>query len=412
MQSDALVVTKGCWGSRKAKRFLVLRNFELLSFVAEEDKEAEQALDLRACDAVSGHEGERMLEIVTASTTVTFQVKELNTYNAWANVLRAFSGRTKVWHPLTMPLVFYQGLHACLDYLQAHGTRTEGIFRISADERAVRAELMSIFAGGRWKEGNKGEREREATADDDTVAKEENEVTITTSCHNEVRPNTDADTSSSEKVFLQSAVLKRLLHELPETLVTNAIYQVLQDPKRPPTEEELLKLVTEMPRPNHEILEKLCRLMAAVAANSEETKMDVENVCVCVMPSLCRKDRSLLEHLTVNLSSLLGLFQDVLGVRVSRGSEGGVPPTPELHHNPLDPAMPMGGILASPEGSPLMTKALLPPKVKSRKSSTKTRKSHSGFVLPPKKTLHDLELASDGGNNGPVPLVNEPPEGD
>jgi hypothetical protein len=164
----------------------------------------------------------------------------------------------------------------CIAFLQEHGTHDEGLFRMSASSDQIIASTKQIMrARGSIEEG--------------------------TSCH------------------VVSGVLKLLLRELPETILTNRFYEYLTK-SPPPTSHAVQSKVVTLPDANREVLDALFALMVAVASNEAETKMDLGNLGTCLTPALSRKDHSIVEHMALSFDPLFRYYEEKLNfVRPKKG---------------------------------------------------------------------------------------------
>jgi len=92
--------------------------------------------------------------------------------------------------------------------------------------------------------------------------------------------------------FTIASLLKMYLHDLPEPLLTKALHQKLLDTQLVPdkTDDErvaaVAALLKQIPDINKAILWNVMALAHAIADRSEENKMNIENIAVCLGPTL------------------------------------------------------------------------------------------------------------------------------
>ena len=98
----------------------------------------------------------------------------------------------------------------------------------------------------------------------------------------EIPASVDCDTVAS--------TLKKLLRELPETLLTNHLFSSFTSDV-PPDYQQLQQLCHSLPADNFEILAKLTDIMHAIVHNEDVTQMGYENLAMVIGPNLSRKDR-------------------------------------------------------------------------------------------------------------------------
>ena len=110
--------------------------------------------------------------------------------------------------------------------------------------------------------------------------------------------------------------LKRMLREAPETVLTNRLYALFADSPTPPTPQEIQACVAQLPSHTRELLQLLFQTLHAISENVSVTKMTYHNLEVCLMPMLSRKDRSILEHMTVSFLPLLDYFRRLSQARL------------------------------------------------------------------------------------------------
>eukprot|EP00479_Gromia_sphaerica_P006417 TRINITY_DN1811_c0_g1_i1.p1 TRINITY_DN1811_c0_g1~~TRINITY_DN1811_c0_g1_i1.p1 ORF type:complete len:433 (-),score=93.52 TRINITY_DN1811_c0_g1_i1:55-1353(-) len=99
-----------------------------------------------------------------------------------------------------------------------------------------------------------------------------------------------------------ACVAKQLVRNLPETLLTNQLFDRFI---RVQSAEELQVLIHYLPPKYKEILQRLSEVMALVCNNEESTKMDCKNLAVVVGPNLMKKNGDIEFADTLNLFLLL-----------------------------------------------------------------------------------------------------------
>ncbi|XP_060602729.1 ralA-binding protein 1-A-like isoform X5 [Ruditapes philippinarum] len=157
----------------------------------------------------------------------------------------------------------------CIDYIEEHGLRCEGIYRISGVKSKVQ-HLKDLY--------NRGE----------AVYLEEHEPNIV------------------------AGVLKQFLRELPEPVLTNALIPKFEEASTIRNErrriEGFLKLINELPQCNRLLLSWMIVHMTHVIERQKENKMTLQNVSIVLSPTMQISHRVL----NVLFSHTKQLFKDTV----------------------------------------------------------------------------------------------------
>lgn len=313
----------GCCSKPRTKRSAKLVNY-LLNLSDIKTNALLESVDLRSAKSISFSEDGEEVTISLGDREILLQSDNLK---KWKNQLDVYNGREKQWSPIPMPTSYHRCTVKCLEHLMKCGTETEGLFRVAA----IDADIAKLF--------------QSLVADDVNLA-----------------PGTDP--------HLVAGTLKRLLRDMPETLLTNKFYSFLIESQPPPVASEVAESVRLLPAANRDLLNSLFELLITIAKNSAKTKMDMASLGICVNPQLGRKDKSIIENLKDSLQPLYVHYEKLHNyVPPNRHSEE--TPTPadvDRPNFPTTKGSPNGG-LPPKKQSGLASGHKLPPKKKSGKGS-------------------------------------------
>lgn len=158
--------------------------------------------------------------------------------------------RTMMYDGVRLPAVFRE----CVDYMEKHGMKCEGIYRVSGIKSKV-DELKAAY-----------DREESPNLE-------------------EYEPNTVA------------SLLKQYLRDLPENLLTKELMPRFEEACGRTTEmekvQEFQRLLRELPECNHLLLSWLIVHMDHVISKELETKMNVQNISIVLSPTVQISNRVL-----------------------------------------------------------------------------------------------------------------------
>ncbi|CAH6792013.1 ralA-binding protein 1 [Phodopus roborovskii] len=158
--------------------------------------------------------------------------------------------RTMMYDGVRLPAVFRE----CIDYMEKHGMKCEGIYRVSGIKSKV-DELKAAY-----------DREESPNLED-------------------YEPNTVA------------SLLKQYLRDLPENLLTKELMPRFEEACGRATEmekvQELQRLLKELPECNHLLISWLIVHMDHVIAKELETKMNIQNISIVLSPTVQISNRVL-----------------------------------------------------------------------------------------------------------------------
>nr|Q62796.3 RecName: Full=RalA-binding protein 1; Short=RalBP1; AltName: Full=Cytocentrin; AltName: Full=Dinitrophenyl S-glutathione ATPase; Short=DNP-SG ATPase; AltName: Full=Ral-interacting protein 1 [Rattus norvegicus]AAA80654.1 RalBP1 [Rattus norvegicus] len=179
--------------------------------------------------------------------------------------------RTMMYDGIRLPAVFRE----CVDYMEKHGMKCEGIYRVSGIKSKV-DELKAAY-----------DREESPNLE-------------------EYEPNTVA------------SLLKQYLRDLPENLLTKELMPRFEEACGRTTEvekvQEFQRLLRELPEYNHLLLSWLIVHMDHVIAKELETKMNIQNISIVLSPTVQISNRVLY----VLFTHVQELFGTVLLKQVTR----------------------------------------------------------------------------------------------
>ncbi|XP_062933278.1 ralA-binding protein 1 [Cynocephalus volans] len=158
--------------------------------------------------------------------------------------------RTMMYDGVRLPAVFRE----CIDYVEKHGMKCEGIYRVSGIKSKV-DELKAAY-----------DREESPNLE-------------------EYEPNTVA------------SLLKQYLRDLPENLLTKELMPRFEEACGRNTEsekvQELQRLLKDLPECNHLLISWLIVHMDHVIAKELETKMNIQNISIVLSPTVQISNRVL-----------------------------------------------------------------------------------------------------------------------
>eukprot|EP01083_Nonionella_stella_P019292 53631_1 len=194
--------------------------------------------DLSGCKSVEQID-ERSFTIAFLEKIVTFRAENANELQAWISVLSVYVGFKR---PIPVPSVMFEGIMTSLVILEGEGPGTSGIFTRPSDPDRVKGIVNTIFHKG---------------------------------C--------DIFETIAEDAHLIAAVLKFLLNELPETLLTESRLDGFVDAKSTP---QLLALVRDLPSDRHDLLARLFSVFRTIT-QSPESNINPETLASNLGDTVC-----------------------------------------------------------------------------------------------------------------------------
>lgn len=230
------------------KKYFKVQNTVLNYYQKPKDAKPKGSIDLRETVEVLLDEGNaRMFTIVTAKRQYTLKAPSPEECLLWVEILSAFNGMAEYPHsPIPIPEPVAKALQASLAFLLRHGINHEGLFRVCGSSTEIDILYFELIQGG-------------------------------------------YDALGRADIHVCAGVVKKMLQEMPETLLTNQLfYTIVND--APPDHNKLNEAVHKLPDNNRHILELISQLMVDVCRNHEWTQMTSSNLAVCIGPSIGRKD--------------------------------------------------------------------------------------------------------------------------
>ncbi|XP_078544263.1 ralA-binding protein 1 [Lissotriton helveticus] len=198
--------------------------------------------------------------------------------------------RTMIYDGIRLPAVFRE----CIDYVEKHGMKCEGIYRVSGIKSKV-DELKASY-----------DREESPNLDD-------------------YEPNTVA------------SLLKQYLRELPENVLTKELMPRFEEACGKSTDSERVqecqRLLKDLPECNYSLVSWLIVHMDHVIAKELETKMNIQNISIVLSPTVQISNRVLYVFFT-HVQDLFGgikLKQVIKPLRWSNMAT--MPALPETQEN-------------------------------------------------------------------------------
>jgi len=198
--------------------------------------------------------------------------------------LTTYDRKFDISHHLLIPLSYCKGILCCIEHLQKTGAfDVEGIFRLPGRPHECRDLLNNYLVNGKF------EIDKEIT------------------------------------VHAVATVLKTLLSSLPETILTNILYQDFLTATEKKDIEELGKLISSLPPQNKLLLMELLGLSKAIC-DSESSRMTSVTLSLVLGPSLLlNDDPELLMQLRNTMSPFFTLvsehYETLLGSTVQKELE-------------------------------------------------------------------------------------------
>ncbi|XP_069469491.1 ralA-binding protein 1 [Ambystoma mexicanum] len=198
--------------------------------------------------------------------------------------------RTMMYDGIRLPSVFRE----CIDYVEKHGMKCEGIYRVSGIKSKV-DELKAVY-----------DREESPNLDD-------------------YEPNTVA------------SLLKQYLRELPENVLTKELLPRFEDACGRSTDSERVqecqRLLKDLPECNYYLISWLIVHMDHVITKELETKMNIQNISIVLSPTVQISNRVLYVFFT-HVQELFGGMKLKQVIKPLRWSNMATMPTlPETQDN-------------------------------------------------------------------------------
>jgi len=258
-----------------------MANYTLILDYAQRGGTPPESIDLRLVKRVFFCEDGRSFKIQLEKRELSFTTDSKESLEPWKSLLEVYNGRPKVWSPVPIPVSFHRAIAKCIAFLLRPGAASEeeGIFRVSASSTDIQ-DLFTLLMT--TKEGIPEESD----------------------CH------------------VVGGCLKKLLRDLPETLLTKKLYLFLTQSSPPPVASEVAESVSSLPPANRDLLLSLFQLLVLVAANKSKTKMDMAGLEICILPTLGLKEKSVIENMRDSLEPLFAHYEKLLGYEGDGEGEG------------------------------------------------------------------------------------------
>mmetsp|Transcript_5552 Transcript_5552/g.8449 ORF Transcript_5552/g.8449 Transcript_5552/m.8449 type:complete len:453 (+) Transcript_5552:9-1367(+) len=163
-------------------------------------------------------------------------------------------------------------IHKCVTYLRETGSvRSQGLFRLAGDQMQENLVKVRLY-------GANYDPDAEATV---CIGLQESAPGYSKDQKMSTVVVTDPDTVSS--------LLKMFLRDLPEPLITYAVYaDVMSAGRESRSEDTLMQILNRMPQEHVSTLEHLIGFLSEIAAESLENNMDADNLSRIFSPTLFR----------------------------------------------------------------------------------------------------------------------------
>jgi len=337
-----------CCPQSDTTRFARMANYTLILDYAQRGAAPPESLDLRLVKRVIFCEDGRSFKIQLDKRELSFTTDSKASLEPWKSLLEVYNDRSKPWSPIPIPVSFHRNIAKCVEFMlkPMSASEEEGIFRVSASS----TDIQDLFT---------------------FLMTSTQEIPVDADCH------------------VVGGCLKKLLRDLPETLLTKKLYLFLTQSSPPPVETEVTESVNSLPPANRDLLLSLFKLLVLIASNKAKTKMDMAGLEICILPTLGLKEKSVIENMRYSLEPLFSFYEKLLGYagdeikrpRMLTVSDVPIPAIPqELKDNT---ELPDKNLLPKD----FVPNAFLPPK-KGKKT-----------VLPPKKKNEKLQNISHSSDD-------------
>ncbi|XP_029450456.1 rho GTPase-activating protein 9 isoform X4 [Rhinatrema bivittatum] len=172
----------------------------------------------------------------------------------------------------------------CIEAVNKRGLDADGIYRVNGN-LAIIQKLRFIV-----------DRERAVTSDGRYLFPEQRSQ--------EERLN--LDDSEWEDIHVVTGALKLFFRELPEPLIPYTLYERFVEATKLHGVSEKLetfkKLVSGLPRPNHDTLEYILAHLRRVMEHADLNRMTTQNIGIVFGPTLMRPEKDLFSSLAINMT--------------------------------------------------------------------------------------------------------------
>ncbi|XP_030052484.1 rho GTPase-activating protein 9 isoform X2 [Microcaecilia unicolor] len=172
----------------------------------------------------------------------------------------------------------------CTEAVNKRGLDADGIYRVNGN-LAIIQKLRFIV-----------DRERAVTSDGRYLFPEQRSQ--------DERLN--LDDNEWEDIHVVTGALKLFFRELPEPLIPYALFDHFVEAAKLPDGTEKLetfkKLVSSLPRPNHDTLEYILTHLRRVMEHAELNRMTTQNIGIVFGPTLMRPEKDLFSNMAVNMT--------------------------------------------------------------------------------------------------------------
>ena len=196
----------------------------------------------------------------------------------WKNVLYVFDKcvefKSRFNHySIPIPTIYYKSLLQCIDYLIQHGSRVEGILRISGSSTQVKQLYTSMIQSD------------QSTQTQSSVNMAAYDIHVVSSC------------------------FKQLLRDLPESLLGDSGIDSFIDASTSNDQATIRRLHQSLHTYNQHILAKITDMIVQFSIyNLIHTKMSITNINVCLSPNLTARTLDSKHTSMVDMSSLFNTY--------------------------------------------------------------------------------------------------------
>jgi hypothetical protein len=238
-----------------SKKYFALENFTLHWYSSPTERGSKESWDLRTCTSVgdvpptpgdAASSGD--FQISSGKKKLLLRAPTVEEKQCWLRVLAVFNNIQPTLAnggSIPIPACSATGLLSCIDALTSDGC-VQGIFRESGKAEEVRAIYMAFVRGS-------------------------------------------MSVPAGADVHAVAGCLKKLLRELPETLLTNKLWSEVVAPN--PTPSRIAATIAALPQVNRQIFTSLIELLYLIVCHTSVTRMDIKNISIVLTPNFTRKDQ-------------------------------------------------------------------------------------------------------------------------
>lgn len=330
-----------------------MANYTLILDYAQRGAAPPESIDLRLVKRIIFCEDGRSFKIQLDKRELSLAADSKRSLEPWKSLLEVYNERAKPWSPIPIPVSFHRSISKCVEFMlrPSMASEEEGIFRVSASS----TDIQDLFT---------------------LLMTSKKDIPVDADCH------------------VVGGCLKKLLRDLPETLLTKKLYLFLTQSSPTPVETEVAESISSLPPANRDLLLSLFKLLVLIATSKPKTKMDMSGLEICILPTLGLKEKSVIENMRDSLEPLFNHYEKLLGYPgdycnkfvtrqrvISQTSDVPVPAIPQELKDDRGGLPDTNINLLPTDPSPMPQNSRLPPKKLPKKLPKKKKKT----ALPPKK---------------------------